>query len=232
MNPSNAKSHPVLQEIEFFSHLTSEQLHQIEQISTIKRFEEGEIVFYEGEESRYFHLLIHGEISIIKSSALTDTIAIHRFRAPSLIAEMATLKQIPYPASAKCMQNSTVLKISRHPFLELLRKDPALSIALISSLTQKISALELSLQRHSAPNAMVKVARLLRDDLDIFTQLKAIDIAHLIGITPETLSRMLRKFKQDGIISPIHPRGYAINDPVKLYSLSDNNFPFRDSVIQ
>lgn len=205
-----------LDKIGIFSHLTPDQQSHIEQIGIIRHYMEGEIVFYEGDQSDYFHFLIEGEVSILKTSASTETILIHRFRAPSLIAEVATLKQIPYPASCESMQKSTILKISRDPFLALLQNDPSLSIALVSSLTQKISALELSLQRHSAPNALAKVARLIRDDENVFQRLKGIDIARMLGVTPETLSRMIKKLKSEGIITFSRTNGLKLLHSSKL----------------
>lgn len=210
MNPS-AQINPLsLDKIGIFSHLTPHQRKQIEEIGIIRHYNEGEIIFYEGDQSNYFHFLIEGEVAIFKTTASTDTMLIHRFRAPSLIAEVATLKQVPYPASCEALHSSMLLKISRDPFLKLLQNDPSLSIALISSLTQKISALELSLQRHSAPNAMAKVARLIRDDIKIFHRLKGIEIARLIGITPETLSRMIKKLKSEGIIELSKKEGFNL----------------------
>jgi CRP/FNR family transcriptional regulator len=205
-----------LDKVGIFSHLTPLQRTQIEQIGIIRHYGDGEIVFYEGDESSYFHFLIEGEVSIFKTTASTETMLIHRFRAPSLIAEVATLKQIPYPASCESTQPSVILKIARDPFLKLLQNDPSLSLALISSLTQKISALELSLQRHSAPNALAKVARLIREDRDAFRRLKGIDIARLIGITPETLSRMLKKLKSEGIITLSKSEGINLLLPNEL----------------
>jgi CRP/FNR family transcriptional regulator len=205
-----------LEKVGIFSHLTPNQRAQIEQIGIIRHFDEGEIIFYEGDESSYFHLLIEGEVSIFKVTAVTETMFIHRFHAPSLIAEVATLKQIPYPASCEATHPSSVLKIARNPFLKLLQNDPSLSIALIASLTQKISALEHSLQRHTAPNALAKVARLIRDDSDAFERLKGIEIAHLLGITPETLSRMIKKLKSEGIVTLSKTDGLNLLLPEKL----------------
>jgi len=210
LNPLPIAESFSLDKIEIFSHLSAKQRAQIAQIGIIRHYGLNEIIFYEGDESRYFHFLIEGEVSIYKTSASTETILIHRFRAPSLIAEVATLKQVPYPASCESTQPSVILKISRDPFLELLKNDPSLSIAFISSLTQKISALERSLQRHSAPNAMSKVARLIRDDKDLFVRLKGIEIARLIGITPETLSRMIKKLKTQRIITVSKSAGINI----------------------
>lgn len=200
LNPSHHDKIISFENFGIFSHLSPQQRTQIEQIGILRHYNCGEIIFYEGDESNYFHFLIEGEVSIFKSSD-REMMVIHRFRAPSLIAEVATLKQIPYPASCEVTQKSSILKISRDPFLKLIQNDPSLSIALISSLTQKISVLECSLQRYSAPNALAKVARLIRDDATIFQRLKGIEIAHLLGITPETLSRMMKKLKSEEIIS-------------------------------
>lgn len=201
LNPSLHAKGVSLERISIFSHLSPQQRQEIEKIGILRHYNIGEIIFYEGDESNYFHLLIEGEVSVYKVNTSHETMLIHRFHAPSLIAEVATLKQIPYPASCEALSTTSVLKISRDPFLLILQNDPSISLALISSLTQKIAALELSLQRHSAPNAMAKVARLVRDDHTIFNRLKGIEIARMIAITPETLSRMIKKLKSEGIIA-------------------------------
>lgn len=205
-----------LREFDLFSHLSDAQRTQIESVSLLKHYEKNEIVFYEEERSLYFHLLIRGEVSIYKSTASTETIVIHRFSAPSLIAEVATLKNLPFPASCECLQPSLILKIPRDPFLALLQNDPSVSIAMIASLSEKIATLERSLQRHSAPNAMAKVARLLHDDPQTFHRMKGIDIARLLGITPETLSRTLKKLKEEKVIALSKTKGIDVLQPELL----------------
>ena len=205
-----------LDQITLFHHLSHQQRREIEKIGILRHYDEDEIVFYEDEESRYFHLLIEGEVSVYKSTSGNGPLMIHRFRAPTLIAEVATLKQIPYPASCQTLQKSLILKIARDPFLMLLQNDPSLSIALIASLTQKISVLEHSLQRHSAPNAMAKVARFIRDEGDQFDRLKGIEISKILGITPETLSRMVTKLKSEGIIRIDETKKITLLSPEKL----------------
>lgn len=190
----------MLEKFELFSHLSRKQIDSLEQISITRTYDAGEILFYEGDKSRYFHVLLKGEVSVFKTTSTSESMLLHRFHAPSLIAEVATLKQIPFPASAECVTSTEILKIERDSFLTLLHQDAGLSIALIASLTQKIGALELSLKRHSAPNAMAKVARLIRDEPDIFQYRKGIEIAQMLGITPETLSRMIKKLKTEGIV--------------------------------
>lgn len=216
MNHSLQNNTISFDKISLFSHLSDVQRKQIESIGILRRYNAQEIVFYEGNQSEYFHFLVEGEAVVFKSTASTEPMVIHRFHAPSLIAEVATLRQIPYPASCEAVSSALVLKISRDPFLDLLKNDPSLSIALIASLTTKIAALEVALQRHSAPSALAKVARLIRDDRKIFEQLKGVQIAQMLGITPETLSRMIKKLKSEGVISLSKKDGINLLESDKL----------------
>ncbi len=212
---------------ELLGHLSPAQRKKLEHASLFKEYAGGEILFYEGEESRFFHLLMEGEVSVFKSSASTGTIVVHRFYAPSFVAEVATLKQIPYPASAEAVGGCKVLKIEREAFLALLQEDPSFTIALIASLTQKIAALESSLRRHSAPNASAKVARLILDDPDAFTRMKGVEVAALLGLSPETLSRILKKFRELPVIASGRSQPIRVVDAETLTRIADNNFPLR-----
>lgn len=189
----------MLETIEIFSHLSSAQLQRLEAISLCRHYTSGEIIFYQGDKSDYFHFLLEGDVSVYKSNE-SGTIEVHRFRAPSMFAESATLQGIPFPASAEALSSASVLKLHRDPFLNILHEDAGLSIALIASLAQKISSLQRLNEQLSAPDAISKIVRLMIDRPEIFRDLKGTEIAKIAGITPETLSRILTKLKKENTI--------------------------------
>ncbi len=185
----------------FFDNLSPAQYAEIERIGLIRSYSKDEIIFYEGDDSSYFHFLLSGEAKIFKSPENSEIVEIYRFRSPAIIAEMPTLKSIPYPASCEAIDSVKILKIQREPFLELIKNDPSFTIALLSSLSNKIGVMDAMLKRHSAPSVMAKVSQLLLDDIDSFSSLKGVEIAKLLAITPESLSRTLSKLKKEHIIS-------------------------------
>lgn len=189
----------MLESIEIFSHLSPSQLKRLEDISLIRHYGAGEILFYQGDQSDYFHFLLEGEISVYKSNE-TGTFEVHRFRGPSMFAESATLNGTPFPASAEALGSCSILKLPRDPFLNLLHEDVGLSISLITSLSQKIASLQRLNEQLSAPDAMSKIARLMVGRPEIFRTLKGVEIAKMAGIAPETLSRILSKLKKENII--------------------------------
>lgn len=190
----------MLETIEIFAHLTPVQIHKLENISLYRNYTCGEIVFYQGDHSDYFHFLLEGDVTLYKSNE-TGTFEVHRFRGPSMFAESSTLQSTPFPATAEALTSCLILKLHRDPFLQLLQEDARLSIAIITSLSKKVASLQRLNDQLSAPNSYSKIVRLMMDRPDLFSTLKGIEIAKIAGIAPETLSRIMTKFKNEHLIA-------------------------------
>lgn len=208
----------MLETIEIFAHLTSSQLQRLEAISLCRQYDEGQIIFYQGDQSEYFHFVLEGNVSVYKSNE-AGTLEVHRFHGPSMFAEFATLQAIPFPASAEALSSCVILKLHRDPFLKLLHDDAGLSIALIASLMKKINSLQRVNDQLSAPDALAKIVRLMMDRPEVFRDLKGVDIAKIAGITPETLSRILTRLKKKGLISYKPRQEFTILNATHLQEL-------------
>jgi CRP/FNR family transcriptional regulator len=56
------------------------------------------------------------------------------------------------------------------------------------------------IQKETIYSSEAKVAKLLIENVEIFTKLKYNEIAAILNLTPETLSRIFKKFKKENII--------------------------------
>jgi CRP/FNR family transcriptional regulator len=70
----------------------------------------------------------------------------------------------------------------------------------MSSLIKKLQYLEQVINNNLILDTETKIAKFIYENEDLFSQLKQHHIASLLNITPETLSRKLKKFKELGII--------------------------------
>ncbi|MDH4944836.1 Crp/Fnr family transcriptional regulator [Sulfurimonas sp. C5] len=185
-----------LKQIYFFNSLNEEEIKAIESMSVIKKLQRDEILFYEGETAKSFYFLLEGKLKLYKTNSKANEIVLHLFQAPTMVAEMATIEDIPFPATARAQTNNTfVAVIEKEKFLNLLEITPKLSWHIIKSLTSKIKTLEKSINRNLVLDATAKVCSLLQENHDILQTHKNIQIANILNITPETLSRTLRKLK-------------------------------------
>lgn len=185
-----------LKQIYIFHSLTEDEIRQIESMSVIKKLQRDEILFYEGDMAKSFYILLEGELKLYKTNAKANEIVLHHFQEPTMVAEMATIENIPFPATSRAQKNDTLVAvIEKEKFLNLLETIPQLSWHIIKSLTYKIKSLEKSINRNLVFDATAKVCSLIEEKHDILQTHKNINIANMLNITPETLSRTLRKLK-------------------------------------
>lgn len=185
-----------LRNVYLFKHLPEEKLRKIAEISKIKEYESGEVLFFEGEKAENVYILIEGRLRVYKTTFKGIEINIDQFAPVSLIGEYANFKKLPYLATAEFIEKGKVLAISYKSFEEKFLKDAEMLFSLIKSLTNKVRMLNEFIESTVLLSADARVAKLILENKEIFEILKHNQIASFLNITPETLSRVLSKFKK------------------------------------
>ncbi len=190
-----------LQKIDIFKNLTELEIEKIVNISITKKLSRENVLFYEGENPQFFYVLLDGFVKFYKTDLKGNEIVIHFFTRPMFLAEMPSFENIPFPATAIAMRDeSCFLLIEREKFLELLNSDPKFCIYLIKSLSQKVRSLEQVINRNLIYDAMTKVCSFIKENPRDVANTKHKDIAIILNMAPETLSRILKKLKNLNII--------------------------------
>ncbi len=189
-----------IKEIPFFSHLDESGLKKLKDISTIKKYAKNEILFFEGEEPKYLHILLDGVVRLYKTNHKGNQIFLHQFLPMSLIAELANFESMPYPASAEFTCKGEVLKIDYQKLEDGFFKNPELSLQVIKSLAGKLKIMSEVVTNEIVLTSEEKIAKFLVENGELFSSLKNTKVASLLNLTPETLSRTLTKFKKQEFI--------------------------------
>jgi len=192
-----------LKEVPLFSGLSEEQLKKINQIAIKKSFSQGEVIFNPGEKGNYFFILKSGKVKIFKTSKGKEQI-IKVFDRPALFGEAASFTGKNFPAWAEAIEDSEVLVIPRDKFLKLIKEDPEIGMNLLSVMAQRLIHLTNVIESLSLKNALSKVASYImrkceeegNREILFSTSLASMEL----GLTKETVSRMLAKLKELGII--------------------------------
>jgi CRP-like cAMP-binding protein len=190
-----------LRDIYLFKDLSDETLDQIEKFTTIMELSKDNILFYEGDDSKYLFLLTKGIVKLYKTSSNDKEIVMKYFHSNEFIAEVANFENIPYPATAQAFTDTEVLKIDFESLKDIIYSDAKLSFLIQTSLIRKIRNLENLVSLHIVLDSKERIAKYLYEHTEDFFNTKNIIIAEILNISPETLSRMLRVFKNDGLIN-------------------------------
>ena len=189
-----------LKDVFLFKDLCDETLEEIEGFTSVLKLSKDNILFYEGDDSKHLYLLTKGIVKLYKTASNDKEIIMKYFHSNEFIAEVANFDEIPYPATAQCFTEAEVLKIDFKKLKEVIYSDPALSFVIQTSLIKKIRNLEKLVSLHVVLDSKERIAKYLCEHSEDFFNTKNIMVAEILNISPETLSRMLRVFKNDGLI--------------------------------
>ncbi|NPA88126.1 MAG: Crp/Fnr family transcriptional regulator [Epsilonproteobacteria bacterium] len=185
-----------------FKGLDDKDIEEVKKFTIVKKLKKDEIVFYEKENPAYLHLLVEGIARVYKVDSKGNELIIHKFSPVSLIAELANLENMPYPANCAMDSDGVILKIEFEKFKKFMKKGDV-CFSIMSSLLRKMKYLDGLIQANLVLDTETKIAKFIYENPEAFEDLKQHSIASLLNIKPETLSRKLKKFKELGIIENI-----------------------------
>ncbi|HIQ47286.1 MAG TPA: Crp/Fnr family transcriptional regulator [Sulfurovum sp.] len=208
-----------LKDIPLFSTLTEAQLNELH--ISVKHYTKGSIVFYEGDESDYLHLLLDGTVRLYKTTPKGTQIHMHNFAAPEIIALFAAFESIPFPASCEFLTEGTIGLLPLQKIHDCL-ENVDFSLALITALSRRMKLLANLLHKETVYSSEAKIADLIYTNASVFERLKNNEIASMLNMTPETLSRILSKLKKEEIIT-IKDHKLTILDKTVLETIITTN---------
>jgi len=188
-----------IKKINFFKDLNIAEIKHLIAISKKRILSKGKILFYEKEIPTNLTILLDGIVKVYKIDPKNNEIVIHRFQKVTLIAEMATFENIAYPASASFETDGSVLEIDFIKFKENILCNKEVALAIFKSLTQKIKYLDNVIALNIVLNSTSRVAKYICENQDSL-KIKNNELAKHLHMTPETLSRIFKKFSKLGFI--------------------------------
>jgi len=212
-----------LKEMCLFGSLDDKQLNELNQISSIKNFQPGNILFYEGDNPKNLYFLLDGLVKLYRYDKNDNISILSYYYSQALIGEAATLGRTPHQVSAECETHCSILVVSFDEFEKNFLRNPDIALGIIMQLVSKVKQLINTNMQHTS---MQKLAGLIYENHEIFRKLKKYKIAEILNMAPETFSRNLKKLQADGIIS-YDKNHFEIKDKLALSELfaccSSNN---------
>ncbi|MEA2081829.1 MAG: cyclic nucleotide-binding domain-containing protein [Elusimicrobiota bacterium] len=128
-----------LENIPLFASLADDELAALAEISEIKKYNQGEAVFAEGDKGKDIFFLVSGEVSIRKKiSSGFKTIAV--LREGDLFGEMSFFENAPRSADALASDDCDILGINGAEFESFLSDKPRKSFSILMKMLAISSA--------------------------------------------------------------------------------------------
>jgi len=194
-----------------FAGLKEEDLKRIRGIASLKQVEKKGILFSDGEEARGFYVILSGRVKLFKVSPEGKEQILHIVSAPDAFAEAALFLEGTYPAFAEAMTDCQLLFFRKNDFIQLIEKNPQLSINMIVTLSHFLKRFASLIEELSLKEVSSRIAKYLVDlslklskegksPKEVELDLSKTQLALKLGTISETLSRTLAKMKAKKII--------------------------------
>jgi len=194
-----------------FSGLKEEDLKKIRAIALPKHVVKKGILFSEGEEAKGFYVILTGKVKLFKISPEGKELILHVASAPDAFAEAALFLEGKYPAFAETLSDSQLLFFPKREFIQLIERNPQLSINMIVSLSSFLKKLATLIEELSLKEVSSRIAKYVMDLStrgakegkglkEVELDLSKTQLALKLGTISETFSRTLSKMKAKKII--------------------------------
>ena len=207
-----------LDSIPLFSGLETGVLEALCACSKLAYYGVGETLYYEKEEDPYLYFIVQGGVKFYKVDRYDNEIFLYHLGANTLVFDVAKICQdhcfVCY-ANAEFTQDTELLAFESVGFRDVLKATPSLMQRILKESFRAISQLQCIINRDVVFDGSAKVAHMLVSDLENFNILKKHEIAYMLHIQPETLSRILKKLERNGFIA-IEKNCVIIRDEIAL----------------
>jgi CRP/FNR family transcriptional regulator, dissimilatory nitrate respiration regulator len=196
-----------LQPWQLFSYLPAADLVRLAHIAEQRSFPAGASIFAEGDPAVAFWVVLKGQVKIHKLGAEGREQILRLVLPGESFGEAAALSQGSYPAHGQAITRTTALRFPATAFQKLLRESPALATNMIVALSQLLLGFAGLVDALALRDVSARVAKYLLD-LSLRTGSDSITLdvnkralAARLGTVAETLSRTLRRFREEGLIT-------------------------------
>ncbi|WP_457560790.1 Crp/Fnr family transcriptional regulator [Caminibacter sp.] len=187
-----------LKKISLFFNIEDFLLKEISSFCSLKNFLKDEIIFFEGEKNNYFYGIVFGQVLMYDADLKGNIIPKNQFGCGDIFGLIAKIQNRPFCLSAKCESESEIVMIDYSKFQKYI-SSPPFSDRIIKMLSNQIVQ-EIEFNKLQKFDSTKKVVYTLLNFPHKFVKKKKYMLANELNMSAETLSRVLSKLKNEGII--------------------------------
>jgi CRP/FNR family cyclic AMP-dependent transcriptional regulator len=200
----------LIRRVPLFSTLTDEEFSKLAHIFVARAYRKGQIIFLEEETGNYMYLVLSGKVKVSKAGTggKETILAIHR--TGDFFGEMSLLDGKTAPATVSAMEDSKIISLSGADFHKYLLHNEKVLLQIINVLCARLRQVwQTQSLSSSTADARIRMGIYqlakrhgIRDAHGTIIDLKIThqELAEMVGTSRETVTRVLARLREQGII--------------------------------
>lgn len=178
----------------------------LEERGVVRTFEEGRVLWRAGGRAASVHLVLEGEVKIVRTSEDGRQHVVHRGGAGATLGEVPFFADGGYPATAVAVRPTRCLVVDRRTLEAAMAADPALAWHFLETLARRVRHLVERLDARSIEDVRTRLERYLEVRSEeagggwFRLGLTQAELAEELGTVREVLVRALGTLRRSGAL--------------------------------
>ena len=132
-----------LKRIPMLAGLKPDYLDMLAKLATLRTYRKGEVIIHQGDPGTGLFVILNGSVSVTSRSrpGLPEK-ALASLNKGEWFGEMSLIDGYPRSATVTTLAETEVAELNRWVFLDALRREPSIAVAMLPELCRRIRNLE------------------------------------------------------------------------------------------
>lgn len=217
--PAGPPAERLLGNLPLFRQVARQHVVQLAKHAEIHRLRRGDVLCRRGEALECLYGVADGQIKLVLRAGNGEERVLRIVGPGDTFAEAMVLRPRPSSFDAVALSDSLVLELPARAVIALLERDPVFSRAMFGRLAERAHQLVAEIESSTLLNARERISSylvgLVGNAGRVYLPVTKTLIASQLGVTKETLSRLLREFTDEGLIQ-VQNRTIVVRDRARL----------------
>jgi CRP/FNR family transcriptional regulator len=217
----------LLAQAPMFKGLPTDCVWRLAAVSRVVWFKAGEMLFAQGQDAAGLYIVASGRVCVTRRSPDGKEQTLRVWEPWDMVGEVALFAGRTYPAFGQAQDDGHAVLIPRDGLLKAVADYPDLALSLLGVLSGRLRILTDLVEGLSLRDVPSRLATWLLERANATEQQPLVELrvskqrlASILGTLPETLSRVLRKMQDEGLIEGVDNRSMRLLDRDRLEAIS------------
>ncbi|MFC4347148.1 nitrate- and nitrite sensing domain-containing protein [Kordiimonas lipolytica] len=201
-----AQYRPFLKSLPMLAALADGDLDELLSLSQVREYEKDKLLFLRDEPAARMYIILEGWVKAYNGLETGEEAILQMLGAGETLLESAVFLNMPTPVNAQVVEHATLLSIPAPVIRQRIQASPQLAVNMLNAVSLRSQRLVQQLELSRLKSAQERVGWFLlrlrlnqkSPDGTILLPYEKSIIASYLDMRPETFSRTLKKFKDEG----------------------------------
>ena len=223
MSACTTDYHQCISIVPIFKGLSVDQMRELSAITSSRLYRKGEMIYHAGDSRRDLLVIHTGKVKVYRISEEGKEQVIRLVGPGEFLGELSLFSSKKQTDYAEALEEVQMCVIAWNRLGTLMEKSSSIAFKIMEQLSDRLEQTERLLEESNLKSVTQRIVRYLLQEAksasSVTLSLSKGDLASLLGMSQETLSRCISMLEQKRLIELHGQRGIAILNPKALAAL-------------